>query len=272
MKINYNFHHKKISLVDIDPYLDLVGDKNESILHKSVNVHNFHLIKDYCKRNTKVLEIGCGWYSFLKSNCKKQIFYDGLETEHYANKFINKKKIFTLIGTVTNIPNKNEEYDLVLANQSIEHWHEYNDTIKDGLLEINRVLKLNGILAINFPFFLHGHKNFIQGNLDLILSEIDFKYWKLNNIKFYYSSSIPNYKGWKKAGFPNFFVKKIHKSTETSFCVSIDLKKIKSYSIKSSNRKVSKKKISSFKRNIQYGLIVFVYRFLRSIARKFYNN
>ena len=53
--------------VDIDTYPPIIFDEAESILHNSVNAHNYDLKKKYCSDNKiKVLEVGCGSYSFFK--------------------------------------------------------------------------------------------------------------------------------------------------------------------------------------------------------------
>ena len=257
----------KYTNINIDEYPNIIFDKNQSIIHNSVNAHNCDIFKKYCKNGTTVLEIGCGKYSFLKELAKNNIYYEGLETFEFDKKYnSDTNKIYNLVGSVKNIPT-NKKYDLVFSNQSIEHWHEYNESIHDGLEEINRVLKKGGVFAFNFPLFLHGHKKFVQGDVEWILSKIDKYYWKIKNISFYYSLKHPNYEGWKLTGFPYFYVNKIYKNVKSSFNASIELVKIDDYNFK--KKKQSQiREISRIRRNLQYGPIVFLYRFYNFLKRK----
>ena len=254
--------------INIDDYPNKIFDQNQSISHNSVNAHNYDIYKKYCKDGTTVLEIGCGKYSFLKELAINNINYDGLETFEFDKKHkLDPNKVYNLVGSVRNIPTK-KKYDLVFSNQSIEHWHEYNDSIPSGLKEINRVLRIGGVFAFNFPLFLHGHKKFVQGDIDWIISKIDKNYWDIKNVSFYYSSKHPNYEGWKLTGFPYFYVNKIHKNVKSSFNASIDLVKIKNYNFKKRSKSQTNE-ISRIRRNLQYGPLVFLYRLNNFLKKKF---
>lgn len=246
---------------DLQSFDQIIFEKGESVLNNSVNASNLDLINNYKFNN--VLEIGCGQKSFFKENIKDpKILWDGLETQLYTSVFENS--LHTIIGYSENIPIENSHYDLVLANQSIEHWHEYNCTIENSLLEVNRVLKKNGIFSFNFPFFLHGHPKFVYGDLDWILGKIDANFWNIVDVIAYYDSKHGCYEGWKITGFPNYYVRKIH-NTKSSIVISINLKKIKDQKSYNQNKDIKMKRNNSLKLNLQYGIKVAIYRGLRSI-------
>ena len=61
-------------------------------------------------------------------------------------------------------------------------------------------------MIINFPLFLHGKKEFLQGNIEYVLKEIS-KYFSIKKIKFVHSSSR-KYKGWLICGQSLYRVRK----------------------------------------------------------------
>ena len=65
-------------------------------------------------------------------------------------------------------------------------------------------------MIINFPLFLHGKKEFLQGNIEYILKEIS-NYFSIKKIKFVHSSSR-KYQGWKICGQSSYRIKKYIKS------------------------------------------------------------
>ena len=95
------------------------------------------------------------------------------------------------------MPLRSNFYDYCISNQSIEHWFEYEVNLNDGISEISRILKKDtGKIVLNFPLFLHGKKEFVQGNIEYILS-IMSKFFNLKSITFVYSGS-QKYMGWER--------------------------------------------------------------------------
>ncbi|GAJ19731.1 unnamed protein product, partial [marine sediment metagenome] len=113
-------------------------------------------------------------------------------------------------------------------------------SFKRALNEINRVLKLNGVLVINAPIHVHGHPFFLRGNLKKINKLFDKNLW---NIKLF-DKCIPNKKlkrwkklgdqGWQsKVGYPDFLIP--HHKEAFSYILNI-------HAIKKSTSKLSTKK------------------------------
>ena len=135
------------------------------------------------------------------------------------------------------MPYEDEIFDFILSNQSIEHWSEYNVDIEDGLTEISRCLKNTGEAHLNFPFYLHGHPDFVKGKIQKIKSQLN-KYFNVKELIAYNSYKLDNYKGWRKCGFPDWY---IPKNVNTSFVVNVIIKKKEN--IKINKNIIIKKKI-----------------------------
>ena len=66
-------------------------------------------------------------------------------------------------------------------------------------------------MIINFPLFLHGKKEFLQGNIEYVLKEIS-KFFSIKTINFVHSGS-KKYLGWKLCGQSQYRIKKYVLST-----------------------------------------------------------
>jgi len=211
---------------DIADYPEGVNDPKESVIANGVNAHNYDILQGL-KAGTKVLEIGCGTSSWLRDNLPDGVQWEAIDV--FEKDFKGLACIATRLGSVHEIPFANDMFDLVFSNQSIEHWHEYGVSIPAGLGEIARVLKVNGAAHINFPIYLHGHPIFLKGNIGKLLECVEPDTFSVSQIIAYKDSQQPNYRGWARCGFPDFYVSENGKQpVETSFCGSLELVKISS--------------------------------------------
>jgi SAM-dependent methyltransferase len=111
-------------------------------LHKEVSI-----LSKYIQGN--VLDVGCGEKPYEKLfNVKK---YVGLEYDNTENRKA-KKADFYYDGKI--FPFKNSEFDAVVCNEVLEHIFEPDKFI----LEIKRVLKVNGVLLLTVPFVWDEHE------------------------------------------------------------------------------------------------------------------
>lgn len=99
-------------------------------------------------------DIGCGFGVFMrilgKEYPKSRLVGVDLREENqlqYGYKLVDKKESLFIRGDALNIPLKDEQFDIVLTTDALEH---VADPIK-GLKEINRILKKNGLLIILVP-------------------------------------------------------------------------------------------------------------------------
>ena len=239
----------------------------ESPLENSVRLSNQILLKKITV-NDKILEVGCGFNSYFKNNFKFQVNWHGIDVQLIDAR--GRKTIASKIGSVDNIPYKNNYFDYVLSNQSIEHWHEYGVDPKDGILEIYRTLKFNGKLFINFPFFLHGHPIFVRGDLKSVLSFFPKNQWRINSVNLYYDSENLYYKGWRRCGFPDFYIKR-YSECKSSFVIEIEAQKISEIHLNKNIKKhinfISPKRRSALYLTLIHGIDVFIWKIFRKIIK-----
>ena len=108
----------------------------------------------------KILEVGFGKIRFLRKHLdRKTSTWYGIEPRWEDAPEKRQWK-----ATASKMPFENEFFDCVLCSQTIEHWHEFGDSIEGGLKEIHRVLKKNGKLFIDVPIHSHGAEVFTTGN------------------------------------------------------------------------------------------------------------
>ncbi len=115
--------------------------------------------------NKKVLEVGCGNYDkdglsldFLKTNGCEVISID-----------IKQTTKSNIICDVSDMPFVDDFFDIVIGNQTFEHWA---DPLK-SLKEIYRVVKKDGLVYLNVPIHLHGSECFVRGDFALIQKMFD---------------------------------------------------------------------------------------------------
>ena len=203
--IKKNYPGTIIHNIDIDKVKDFNYEENESPLHNGVIYLNKKLLNSI-KKNSSLLEIGCGVNSiFIDSKKNKFSRIDGLDI--HEKDYRGRNTLANIIGSVSRIPIRSNFYDVCISNQSIEHWYEYNVSLSLGISEIARVLKKEkGKMIINFPLFLHGKKEFLQGNIEYVLKEIS-KYFSIKKISFVHSGSR-KYQGWKLCGQSQYRINK----------------------------------------------------------------
>lgn len=105
----------------------------------------------YMPKNAKVLDVGCGMGDNLRYILRERDKFFGLEyaerTARAANRLLGDRAEL-LVGSASAIPFENNEFDLVLCIEVLEHIpHD-----KEGCREIARVLKPGGALIISLPY------------------------------------------------------------------------------------------------------------------------
>ena len=262
LKENYDFI--KLYFTDLDKIKEFNYEEKESPLHNSVEFLNKKFMKEV-EFESNLLEIGCGSKSsIITANNKFLIRKDALDVQEINSK--GEKTLANIIGTVSKLPFRSNSYDFCISNQSIEHWFEYNVSISQGIYEISRVLKINsGSLIINFPLFLHGKREFVQGNLEFIISEIS-KYLKIYSLEIVYASN-KKYKGWVKCNqtesrVTNFIKKKDIDTIPFSIVCEIKAQKEKDFYSKDRQRQSFLKRKLNILRD--YTLLEIISKLLNS--------
>ncbi len=129
------------------------------IIGRLMNKFHTSLYIDYFKdnlpkKNSGILDIGCGGGKFLKFLYDSNDSYQLYGLDHSAEMIklsskinkqaIEKKRLKLIQGSVTDIILDNSQLDLITAFETIQFWPNINDSFK----EIARVLKKGGELLI----------------------------------------------------------------------------------------------------------------------------
>jgi len=258
----------KYTVKNIASYPPGVKSIDESVMANAVNAANYDLVKQL-DPSDRVLEIGCGSASYLRDHIADDKNWDGIDV--YEKDSRGRKCIATRLGSVHSIPFENDAFDVVLSNQSIEHWFEYGVKLEQGLSEIARVLKVDGRAHLNFPFYLHGHPLFVTGDLDGVLSFIDKEIWKIEDVIAFEDSDESDYIGWQRCGFPDFYVQR-SRTVNTSYVVELVLKKTSSKKDDVPEDPASRKldissRLSGNRRALAHGVDVFLWKLLKKVTR-----
>ena len=147
------------------------------------------IVRDYLKciqPGMRVLEIGTGvWSPILIRTKEVGADYEGIDARP---EYFGKKTVATRIENLKDLSFENESFDLVIGNQTMEHWGEFGCDLRLGLWQTFRVCKKGGQVFMNVPIHFHGTKEFILGDLD--------------RLRFYFSkfSREPKLEKW---GYPS---------------------------------------------------------------------
>lgn len=122
----------------------------------------------FIKAGMRVLDIGCGSWGKIKHHCETVgARYEGIDV---ATEYFGEKSVATRIENLANLSFPDEHFDVVIGNQSMEHWSENGCTLEWGLYQCFRVCKLGGKVLLNVPIHFHGTRVFMLGNISAIES------------------------------------------------------------------------------------------------------
>jgi SAM-dependent methyltransferase len=124
------------------------------------------IVDDYAAAITagmSVLEIGAGAWSRLAEACAATgASYEGIDTQP---EYFGKPTVATRIENLADLSYPENSFDLVVGNQTMEHWEENGCALAWGLFQCFRVTKPGGKVRMNVPIHFHGSRDFVLGRV-----------------------------------------------------------------------------------------------------------
>lgn len=134
---------------------------------------NYYTYFDIDLSNMKVLDIGSSIGSFMKSPKFDPAKSKLGGAKKYITMDIDPKSGADVIGDAHNLPFKNGEFDIIIANNVIEHFYDPMQAIA----EMRRVLKKSGKIYFTVPFLYpvheapHDYHRFTRYGLERLFNE-----------------------------------------------------------------------------------------------------
>lgn len=149
----YKDEYSKCNIDSPNKNGDIPGNNGTDSLRRYSDL--YEILKDDIHLSTRILDVGCAMGGFLesiKTDCSERY---GIELSDRFIEVAKKKNDRIYKGSAENIPFADNTFDVVVADQVLEHLVDPNIFFK----EANRVLSNDGILCISVP-----SANHYQGN------------------------------------------------------------------------------------------------------------
>jgi hypothetical protein len=110
----------------------------------------------------QVLEIGAGAWSKVSDACSAVgAHYEGIDS---VSDYFGVPTVATRVENLANLSFADESFDLVIGNQTMEHWEENGCDTRWGLAQCFRVARIGGQVRMNVPIHFHGSRPFVLGD------------------------------------------------------------------------------------------------------------
>jgi len=123
------------------------------------------VLKKYIRKNTLILEAGCGYghkciyfNNYGASVVGIDIVKKPLRVLNSYLKTRSNLQVFTVAGDVTKLPFRGNVFDVVTSFGVIEHFRKEEEVI-ETLKEASRVLRNDGFLVLSIPNFASTFRN-----------------------------------------------------------------------------------------------------------------
>ncbi len=138
--------------MNISEYKNIYENEAKHFYYVGYHQILLSLLKIYLpkKKGLRILDAGCGTGLFAK---KLKQFGDvyGIDMSRDAVEFAKKRGLKVKKASITELPFKDNSFDLIVSNDVICHKSIKND--KQAICELTRVLKPGGILLLKLPAF-----------------------------------------------------------------------------------------------------------------------
>jgi SAM-dependent methyltransferase len=120
----------------------------------------------YIQAGMQVLDVGCGTWPLIRDHCQQVgAHYEGIDVR---TEYFGIKTIATRLENLAELSFPDNSFDIVIGNQSMEHWDEHGCSLKWGLYQCFRVCKPGGRVCLNVPIHFHGTRPFLLGHIDYL--------------------------------------------------------------------------------------------------------
>lgn len=130
------------------------------------------ICKQYLKKDSKILDIGCGYGIFTRLALEDGFKCIGIEIDEEKLKHLKENGIKSLCADLNfSLPVKDSSFDCIVGIEVIEHLENPWNVLR----EVKRVLKKNGIVIFTFPNFtdfLSRLKFFFKTEFSFFIKEI----------------------------------------------------------------------------------------------------
>ena len=141
-------------------YIDVVYSTNKKPFSSYPEKLIKYLTNKYSlKKNSKILEMGCGRGEFLNEFTKFGMKGFGIDLSNYADTLCENAEIKVIDITKENIPYPDNYFDIVFSKSFVEHFYYPEEVFKESY----RVLKPSGILINLTPEWQYIYKSSYDG-------------------------------------------------------------------------------------------------------------
>ena len=138
-------------------YIDVVYESNKKPFTSYPEKLIKHLVKKYnLKKQSKILEMGCGRGEFLNEFTELGMDGFGIDLSNFAKDYCDNAEIKVVDISKEPVPYSDNSFDVVFSKSFIEHFY-YPETV---FKEAYRILKPSGILINLTPEWKYIYKSF----------------------------------------------------------------------------------------------------------------
>lgn len=138
-----------------------------------------HLLIPLLRRESDVLEIGCGTGDVIEALSEQGYVCTGVEISEEMLKLCKERHLNVILGSADHVDCPSNSFDVVFSQEVIEHLHP--DDVPRHFIEAFRLLRPNGILAVETPNRRTGPQDVSRG-FTHIAEGLHLKEWTVGEL------------------------------------------------------------------------------------------